>query len=206
VTVTRADVLIALSRVIDSSTIIVGHSLSSDFDALGITHTRVIDTAALYPHKQGWPFKRALKELARECLGKEVQVGDQGHSPITDALIAFELAMHFIMAPEDTRASLLPSPWSGPTAAHDDRYSLFHHIQSAALPSAAINNNNNNNNSPREDVITVVHHSCKGYGLDMTEKFCRGDGLESDVRKAYSLFENDQHLSAAEKALFKVRC
>ena len=158
-TVTRAEVLSALSGVIDSSTIIVGHSLACDFDALGLIHTRVIDTAALYPHKQGWPFKRSLKDLALEYLHKEVQLGDLGHSPIADALISFELALHFIMSSEQTRSSFLPAPWA---ASHDDRHTIFHHIHQAALLPSSMKEE-----SDPEAVISIVHHSCKSYQFDM---------------------------------------
>ena len=37
------------------------------------------------------------------------------------------------------------------------------------------------------------------------EKFCYGEGLETDVRKTYSSFEDDPLLSITEKSLFKVR-
>lgn len=38
-------------------------------------HSRVVDTAALYPHPSGLPFKHALKKLAREHLHKDIQDG-----------------------------------------------------------------------------------------------------------------------------------
>ena len=62
-----------LRRYISSSTIIVGHSLDSDFKCLKLVHHRVIDTAALYPHPKGAPFKLGLKNLAFDYLGLEVQ-------------------------------------------------------------------------------------------------------------------------------------
>jgi RNA exonuclease 1 len=53
---------------IDQDTIIIGHGLNSDFDLLKIHHERIIDTMILYPHPDGLPFKKALRDLALEFL------------------------------------------------------------------------------------------------------------------------------------------
>jgi RNA exonuclease 1 len=42
---------------------------------LQLIHHRVIDTAALYPHPSGLPYKHALRRLAKEYLRKDVQDG-----------------------------------------------------------------------------------------------------------------------------------
>lgn len=100
------DVHKVLRKLINKDTIIVGHSLDSDFKALKIIHRRVIDTAALFPHPRGLPFKYALKKLASIYLKKDIQNGntksskegqDQelgGHDSIEDSLIALELALY----------------------------------------------------------------------------------------------------------------
>ena len=54
----------ALARLIGPDTYVVGHSLEGDLKALRLTHARCIDTAALYPHEKGLPFKQSLKTLA----------------------------------------------------------------------------------------------------------------------------------------------
>jgi RNA exonuclease 1 len=52
-----------LNTIIDSNTIIIGHSLENDLKTLRIIHGRCIDTALLLPHKAGKPYRRSLKEL-----------------------------------------------------------------------------------------------------------------------------------------------
>jgi RNA exonuclease 1 len=47
---------------------------------LKLIHGRVVDTAALYPHPSGLPYKHALKRLAKEYLRKDVQDG-KGANP-----------------------------------------------------------------------------------------------------------------------------
>jgi RNA exonuclease 1 len=56
-----------------SRTILVGHSLESDFKALKLIHDTVIDTSVLYPHKMGPPKKKALKTLCIDHLKKIIQ-------------------------------------------------------------------------------------------------------------------------------------
>lgn len=57
----------------NSETILIGHSLDSDFKALKLIHDIVVDTSVLYPHKMGPPKKRALKTLCIENLKKIIQ-------------------------------------------------------------------------------------------------------------------------------------
>jgi len=203
VTTTRADVLHALSQMIDSSTIIVGHSLSSDFDALGIVHNRVVDTAALYPHKQGWPFKKSLKDLARDCLAKDIQSGEGGHSPVVDAAIALELAIHFVTTPNDYRHLLLPPPWAAQHAVvRQDRYTLYHHIlKSNTVPQQG------GSRCCADNQIHIFSHICRRhrYGMHLSESFCFGHGLEGDILNTHAEFKKDPYLSASEKNLFSVQ-
>lgn len=67
-----------LSCVIDEQTVLVGHSLDSDLQALKLVHVLVVDTAALYPHPRGIPFKHSLKRLAQDVLGRTVQEQTEG--------------------------------------------------------------------------------------------------------------------------------
>lgn len=93
ISVTLADVQTALRLLIGPRTILIGHSLDSDLRALQIIHTRVIDTAAIYVHGAGLPYKHALKRLAKEVLGKDIQDSDKGHDSAEDALAALDLAL-----------------------------------------------------------------------------------------------------------------
>lgn len=84
VNTTMADVHNRLRKIISSHTILVGHSLDCDLRALQIIHTRVIDTAALYPHSRGAPYKQSLKRLALDHLCRVVQAdsGSTGHDSV----------------------------------------------------------------------------------------------------------------------------
>lgn len=52
-----------LASSISASTIVIGHALENDLKALRIIHTKCIDTAALFPHPGGLPYRRSLREL-----------------------------------------------------------------------------------------------------------------------------------------------
>lgn len=75
----------------DKDTILMGHSLESDLKALKIIHRKVIDTALVFPHRLGLPFKRALKTLMAELLHKIIQDGEGGHDSCEDARACMEL-------------------------------------------------------------------------------------------------------------------
>jgi RNA exonuclease 1 len=94
VTTTLAEVQEQILQLIDSSeateTYLVGHSLENDLYALKLFHPNVVDTAILYPHSKGSPFKFSLKNLAERYLGKQIQA--TVHDSIEDARTAMELA------------------------------------------------------------------------------------------------------------------
>lgn len=73
--------------------ILVGHSLESDLLAMGLCHTRVIDTSTLYQHPAGLPLRHSLRNLAKMHLGRQIQAGHGGlgHSSEEDAVAALHL-------------------------------------------------------------------------------------------------------------------
>lgn len=73
VTTTILDVQATLLTMFSEKTILVGHSLESDFKALRLLHDTVVDTSVMFPHKNGYPQKRALKNLCSEYLRKIIQ-------------------------------------------------------------------------------------------------------------------------------------
>jgi RNA exonuclease 1 len=79
VSITLTDVQAVMLTRFKPNTILVGHSLESDLIALKLSHDYVVDTSVLMPHKMGPPYKRALRNLSSECLGKIIQVGEHGH-------------------------------------------------------------------------------------------------------------------------------
>lgn len=92
VTKTLKDVQEDLLKIFSSKTILIGHSLDSDMKALKIFHSTFIDTAQLFPHKRGLPYKRALRTLMVENLKMIIQE-DSGHDSKEDATAAFNLVM-----------------------------------------------------------------------------------------------------------------
>lgn len=74
------------------STILVGHGLENDLKALRLIHVNVADSALIYKHHKGLPFRISLRELTLKHLGKQIQTGDAtfGHDPEEDARAALE--------------------------------------------------------------------------------------------------------------------
>ena len=63
-----------------SDTVLIGHSVENDLKALRVIHNRILDTAVLYPHKAGPPFKNSLKYLTTKFLKRDIQKGDGGEN------------------------------------------------------------------------------------------------------------------------------
>ncbi|XP_033636356.1 RNA exonuclease 1 homolog [Asterias rubens] len=91
VTTTLQDVQAVLLSMCSSQSIIIGHSLESDLLSLKMIHSQVIDTAVLFPHRRGLPFKRALRTLMAECLNRIIQNDVGGHDSKEDAASCMEL-------------------------------------------------------------------------------------------------------------------
>ncbi|KAL8714428.1 MAG: hypothetical protein Q9220_001761 [cf. Caloplaca sp. 1 TL-2023] len=93
VTTTLADVQSRLLELLTPSTILVGHSLNSDLDALKISHPFIVDTSILYQHPRGPPLKSSLKWLAQKYLSREIQKGHGtiGHDSIEDSQACLDL-------------------------------------------------------------------------------------------------------------------
>ncbi|XP_063380002.1 RNA exonuclease 1 homolog [Cydia fagiglandana] len=88
---TLLEVQATLLTMFNSKTILIGHSLESDFKALKLIHDTVIDTSVLFPHKMGPPYKRALRNLSSEHLKKIIQNSVDGHDSAEDAMVCMEL-------------------------------------------------------------------------------------------------------------------
>ncbi|RLV83537.1 RNA exonuclease 3 [Meyerozyma sp. JA9] len=84
-----------LGQVMDHRTILIGHGLENDLNAMRMLHKRVVDTAILYPkHKATPKFRYSLKQLAFEYLGRVIQTGE--HDSGEDSLAAIDVVKHFI--------------------------------------------------------------------------------------------------------------
>lgn len=93
VTTTLRDIQNKLLTILNPDTILIGHSLNSDLNALKMTHPFIIDTALLYPHPRGPPLKSSLKWLAQRYLNRDVQKGHggAGHDSVEDARTCLDL-------------------------------------------------------------------------------------------------------------------
>ncbi|THV08457.1 ribonuclease H-like protein [Dendrothele bispora CBS 962.96] len=89
----------SLDALMDTHTILIGHALENDLKTLRIIHHRCIDTAILFPHPAGAPYRRSLRDLARDHLQTKIQTGDgsTGHSSLEDAVATLDLVKFFTM-------------------------------------------------------------------------------------------------------------
>ncbi|KAM3079414.1 RNA exonuclease 3 [Clarireedia jacksonii] len=67
-----------LFSLITPRTPIIGHGLENDLNATRLIHPTIIDTALLFPHKAGLPYRNALKALVYTHLGRHIQVVTEG--------------------------------------------------------------------------------------------------------------------------------
>ena len=72
-------------------TVLIGHSLECDLNALRLCHLKVVDSAVLYPHRQGRPYKNKLRYLTKMYLDRDIQCHDNGHDSGEDARAALDL-------------------------------------------------------------------------------------------------------------------
>lgn len=77
-----------------AETILVGHSLDNDLRKLEIAHKRVVDTVALYPHRNGGQSKNKLSWIAELFLNKKIHTSDSSHDSTEDAEVALELVKY----------------------------------------------------------------------------------------------------------------
>lgn len=109
-TITLRDVQAVLLNMFSADSILIGHSLESDLFALKVyprapwglgwgapdfshpslapqlLHSTVVDTAIVFPHRLGLPYKRALRSLMADYLkriiqdnGERLPQGNSGH-------------------------------------------------------------------------------------------------------------------------------
>lgn len=98
----------SLNSLIDTDTILIGHALDNDLKTLRIIHHKCVDTALLFPHRAGPPYRRSLKDLVREKLGKMIQTGDAsvGHSSLEDASSTLDLVRWYILNEQNPKARI----------------------------------------------------------------------------------------------------
>ncbi|XP_074490932.1 RNA exonuclease 1 homolog [Sebastes fasciatus] len=90
-TITLRDVQAVMLNMFSAESILIGHSLESDLLALKVIHSSVVDTAIVFPHRIGLPYKRALRNLMAEHLKRIIQDNVEGHDSSEDASACMEL-------------------------------------------------------------------------------------------------------------------
>ena len=90
VTTTLEQVQQKLLELCGDDKILVGHSLENDLRACKFVHTRIIDTAIIYPHQRGPPYKNALRYLVSKFLRREME-RSTGHCSVDDASACMQL-------------------------------------------------------------------------------------------------------------------
>ncbi|GAO19480.1 hypothetical protein UVI_02027290 [Ustilaginoidea virens] len=90
-----------LFSLLSPTTPLIGHGLENDLNAVRVVHPTLIDTALLYPHKRGLPYRNSLKMLMDVHLHKTIQqeTGPKvsGHDSAEDARAAGELVRYRVM-------------------------------------------------------------------------------------------------------------
>lgn len=91
-----------LFRHLSPNTPLIGHGLENDLNAVRIIHPTIIDTALLFPHKAGLPYRNSLKALMLTHLRRHIQVVSDdkicGHDSKEDAMAAGDLVRYMIRA------------------------------------------------------------------------------------------------------------
>ncbi|GFY69039.1 RNA exonuclease 1 homolog [Trichonephila inaurata madagascariensis] len=93
VPVSLSDVQAYLLKLFNKDSIIIGHSLNCDFAALGLVHTKVVDTSVIYRKRNNPRQKPSLKELAEDYLQHSIQDSTKGHDCVVDARASLELVL-----------------------------------------------------------------------------------------------------------------
>ncbi|XP_023021288.2 putative exonuclease GOR [Leptinotarsa decemlineata] len=78
-----------LMKFIHEGTILIGHALDNDLRALKLVHQNNVDTAHVFPHKNGLPYRRSLKDLTATILNRNIQIG--GHDSCERAVTCMQL-------------------------------------------------------------------------------------------------------------------
>ena len=84
-------------KYVGANTIIVAHGGSGDFNALRLIHRTVVDTQLVETFSDEEDKGLSLKALAKERLGREIQIKGKGHDSLEDAIATRDL-LHWHMS------------------------------------------------------------------------------------------------------------
>lgn len=162
VTTTLQDIQTELLALLGPDSILLGHSLESDLNALRLTHPHIIDTSIIYPHPRGLPLRSSLKYLANKYLKREIQKGGaDGHDSVEDARAVLDLV----------RMKCEKGPKWGTLDANGE--SIFRRISKTAKPDVSLGSLHF---LSRQSAIVEYGTPERGFGKEATFKIaCEDD-------------------------------
>lgn len=159
VSTTLKDVQNDLLNIISSKDVLIGHSLQSDLNVLKLRHPNIVDTAVIYEHKAGPPFRPALRYLASEYLGIDIQKDTGlGHDSFEDAKTCMEL----------TKLKIVNGLTFG---IGFNTENLFHRLARNGISSMILNDSASKQSSVLKIENHEVHVRCKDDQM-VTDEIC----------------------------------
>ncbi|KIX01577.1 uncharacterized protein Z518_09303 [Rhinocladiella mackenziei CBS 650.93] len=179
ITTTLEDIQSELLSMLGPDTILLGHSLESDLNALKLTHPFIVDTSIIYPHPRGLPLRSSLKFLANRYLKREIQKeGANGHDSVEDARAVLDLV----------RLKCEKGPKWGTLDANGE--SIFRRIGRSARTDGS--------GKMRETAIVEYGTPERGLGKDTTYQIaCEND--EDIVQGVYRAVNGDSLVTSASE-------
>lgn len=89
VTTTLSDIQKRILDIVSADDYLVGHSLENDLQVLKLRHEKIVDTAIVFKHPRGPPFKSSLKYLTKQYLDRTIQEGE--HDSVEDSKACLDL-------------------------------------------------------------------------------------------------------------------
>jgi RNA exonuclease 1 len=93
---TLSDIQSKIASFCSPETILAGHGLENDLNVLRIIHTCIIDTAFIYPHIKGFPYRNSLRYLVTRYLGRFIQTSASGHDSFEDTISVVQLVKEYL--------------------------------------------------------------------------------------------------------------
>lgn len=178
VTTTIEDIQKRLLGILTPRSILIGHSLNSDLDALKLTHPFIVDTTITYPHPRGPPLRCSLKWLCQKYLGREIQKSAAGHDSVEDARAVLDLVK--MKCEKGER-------WGTSDASNE---SIFRRLARCAKPGKAVTPGDG-----RTGAVVDWGNPERGYGSQATVAIgCRDD--DAVVKGVSSTVNGDETIPA----------
>jgi RNA exonuclease 1 len=89
VTTTVDDIQKKILSIVSSDDYLIGHSLENDLQVMRLRHPKIVDTALVFEHPRGPPFKSSLKYLTKQYLNRVIQEGE--HDSVEDSKACLDL-------------------------------------------------------------------------------------------------------------------